>query len=54
MEVLDAIMLIISDLFNMNNIPNGTSGAIVNGIRGFIEGIVRFFEMMQNLFQGTF
>jgi len=51
MQVLDAIMKIISDLFVMNGIPLGTTDMIVGGMSGFFNGIWRVIEFFQKLFE---
>ena len=55
MGVLEAIMSIVSDLFVMNGIPTGTSGAIVGVMTGFFNGIwavIEFIGRMVEMFQG--
>ena len=51
MDVLDAIMKIITDLFLMNNIPGTTTNTIVGMMKGFVQGIMTFVEMLQKLFE---
>ena len=51
MQVLDAIMKIINDLFVMNGIPIGTSDMITGGMSGFFNGIWRVIEFFQKLFE---
>jgi len=56
MEVLDAIMKILSDMFSINGIPAGTAGAIVGGLGGFFGAIwkvIEFFRMLFGMFQGA-
>jgi len=50
MDVLDAIMRIVADLFALNDVPAGTSSAIVGSMKSFIQGIMFVFEMLQKLF----
>ena len=55
MGVLEAIMSIVNDLFQMNGIPAGTSGAIVSVMTGFFSGIwavIEFIGKMIEVFQG--
>ena len=51
MSVLDAVMNIISDLLGFNNLPSETTNALVGGLRGFIEGIMRVIEWFKMLFE---
>ena len=50
MDVLDAIMKIFADMFAMNGIPGGTADSLVGAMKGFIQGIMAAFEMLQKLF----
>jgi len=56
MQVLDAIMAIVADLFSLNGIPDNTTGLIVGGMSGFFNGIwrvIEFFQWLFGLFQGA-
>ena len=53
MDVLDAIMKIVADLFNMNNIPDATSNTIISAITGFFKAILFIFDLLQKLFAGA-
>jgi len=50
MDVLDAIMKIVSDMFSMNDIPAGTTDMIVGGMTSFFRGIMFVFDLLQKLF----
>jgi hypothetical protein len=51
MDVLDAIMIIVSDLFSLGlNAPAGTASILTNAIRGVIQGIMAFVEYVQQVY----
>ena len=50
MSVLDAIMIIITDLLGFGNLTGDPANMLVGGLRGFIEGIIRVVEFFQMLF----
>ena len=53
MDVLEAIMKIVTDLFLLNNIPGGTTDAIVGGISGFVQAIMFIYDMLEKLFKAV-
>jgi len=49
MDVLDAIMIIVRDLFQLNSVPGDTANLLANAIKGFFQGIIAFGEMVQKM-----
>ena len=50
MDVLEAIMKIFADIFEMNNIPGPTADLILGLVSGFVQGIMALVETIQKVF----
>ena len=51
MDVVDAIMKIVADIFSLNNISGDATSAIVGVMGSFFKGIVALVQMIINMYE---